>query len=518
MVFRFRIHAGLASLLVFVAMGTLVACGDRGDGLNNVLGGAGESCTKTADCESGLKCVNLVCQQAGAECPGNQDCSGLECGPDPVCSESCGTCGGGESCQAGQCVEGPCEPDCSGLECGNGGCPDQPDACGTCSDGFTCDAGECSAVGPDCPVDKDCTGLESGPDLVCGESCGTCFGQDECVDGQCECQPDCVGKECGNDGCGGSCGSCNAGWVCDSGKCIDICTDTCASKGWECDEVCEESCGTCWGQDECVNGQCVCQPNCAGQECGDDGCGGSCGNCGQDEECDAQGQCVPSTGLVWKPIPGGTFTMGCSPNDGKCGNNEKPAHSVTLSAFEILETEVTEAQYEAVTGEDPSCDYSGGGGADSPVECIDWYDAKAFCEAVGGRLCTEAEWEYAARGGTTTPYYCGDSSSCLDGIAWYNSNSWGHKHDVKGKAPNPYGLYDMLGNVWEWTADWYDDDYYDVSPANNPNGPNSGSFRVVRGGFFGFAGGGLRVSRRVYYGPSVDAATLGGRCCKSIDE
>ena len=104
MEFQFRIHMWLASLLVLVAMGTVVACGGSDDGSNNVLGGAGESCTKTADCESGLKCVALVCQQAGAECPGDKDCSGLECGPDPVCGESCGTCGGSETCQSGQCM------------------------------------------------------------------------------------------------------------------------------------------------------------------------------------------------------------------------------------------------------------------------------------------------------------------------------------------------------------------------------------------------------------------------------
>ena len=118
--------------------------------------------------------------------------------------------------------------------------------------------------------------------------------------------------------------------------------------------------------------------------------------------------------LKWISIPGGTFQMGCSPNDDNCSSDESPVHQVTISAFEMLETEVTEGQYEAERGENPSYNYGAGGGIDNPVESVDWSEAKAFCEAIGGRLPTEAEWEYAARGGTTTRYYCGDDSSCLD--------------------------------------------------------------------------------------------------------
>jgi formylglycine-generating enzyme required for sulfatase activity len=344
------------------------------------------------------------------------------------------------------------------------------------------------------------------------------------------CVPLCDGKLCGDNGCGGLCGECEAGEVCTpEGSCeVPSCSGLCNDEGPDmdgngdpdcaCDEDCFDS-GNCCGDicDACPDLAGCCVPQCEDKECGEDGCGGSCGACALDEECNGQGQCVNPYGLVWKPIPGGTFTMGCSPGDGDCGNAEKPAHSVTLSAFEMLETEVTEGQYEAVTGEDPSCDFNGGGGANSPVECVNWNEAKAFCEAVGGRLCTEAEWEYAARGGTTTKYYCGDNASCLGGIAWYDDNSGSHKHNVKGKSPNGYGLYDMLGNVFEWTADWYSSSYYSVSPANNPNGPNGGSVRVNRGGCLGCYGGTLRVSNRTGVDPSYSYADQGGRCCRSVE-
>ncbi len=187
----------------------------------------------------------------------------------------------------------------------------------------------------------------------------------------------------------------------------------------------------------------VCVPACDGKECGENGCGGVCGTCTGDKLC-IDGSCM---GCGWIPIPAGTFQMGCSPNDSGCTSKEEPSHAVTLSAFEMLETEVTEAQYLAVMGTNPSCNYNEGGGPDNPVECVTWFNAKAFCEAVGGRLPTEAEWEYAARGGTTTKYYCGDLVSCLTGIAWYGLNSDGKLHSVKGKTANAYGLYDMLGNV-----------------------------------------------------------------------
>jgi formylglycine-generating enzyme required for sulfatase activity len=276
---------------------------------------------------------------------------------------------------------------------------------------------------------------------------------------------------------------------------------------------------------ECPAGQ-----NCTGLECGSDPvCGESCGNCSGYEVCD-QGQCVESGGLVWIPIPGGTFIMGCSPGDEDCDIDEYPPHEVTVSSFEMLETEVTEIQYWSVAGENPSCLF-GFDGPHTPVECIDWYEAKAFCEALGGgRLCTEAEWEYAARGGTTTKYYCGDDSSCLDDIAWWWSNSsYGpqfgrQKHEVKGKEPNDYGLYDMLGNVAEWVEDCWHNDYdlnddgegdWDVGYPAWMADCSSGS-RVVRGSYFLAFASHLRMSHRGGNEPSfASQGAVGFRCCKS---
>jgi formylglycine-generating enzyme required for sulfatase activity len=227
-------------------------------------------------------------------------------------------------------------------------------------------------------------------------------------------------------------------------------------------------------------------------------------------------------GLTWVPIAGGTFPMGCSVGDAACVgvSRENPRHAVAVRSFAILETEVTEAQYAALMdGADPSCDYGGGGGADSPVECVTWHAARTFCQRAGGRLCSEAEWEYAARGGTTTVYACGDEPSCLDGFAWYSANSGGHKHDVKtGVSPNGYGLYDLYGNVWEWVEDdWHGS--YDGAPADGTawvDVPRA-TYRVFRGGSFDYTAVFLRASTRVVDAPGGSAGSLGFRCCRSSD-
>jgi formylglycine-generating enzyme required for sulfatase activity len=215
--------------------------------------------------------------------------------------------------------------------------------------------------------------------------------------------------------------------------------------------------------------------------------------------------------LPWVALPAGTFTMGCSPEDANCEDPEKPAHTVTLAAFELMATEVTEGQYEAVLGLTPACSYSGGG-PDFPVECVYWAEAKAFCEAVGGRLPTEAEWEYAARAGTTTKYPCGDDPSCLGDLAWYSANSDAKKQPVKGRAANAFGLYDMLGNVWEYTADWYE--LYEGQPQTNPQGPETGVNRAMRGGGFSFGADSLRVSNRGAIFPTDYAHYVGFRCAR----
>ena len=198
--------------------------------------------------------------------------------------------------------------------------------------------------------------------------------------------------------------------------------------------------------------------------------------------------------LTWVAIPAGHFEMGCSENDDQCGDAERPVHTATIAAFSMTDTEITQAQYEAVIGSNPSVFF---GCAECPVDSVLWAEAKAFCEAVGARLPTEAEWEYAARGGTTTRYPCGDDPACLDGLAWYFDNSNNATHPAGMKAANPFGLYDMLGNVWEWLEDCWHDDYTGDPPGDGSAWVEANcELRVVRGGSWGMQARGLRVSNR----------------------
>ena len=132
---------------------------------------------------------------------------------------------------------------------------------------------------------------------------------------------------------------------------------------------------------------------------------------------------------------------------------------------------------------------------------------------------TEAEWEYAARGGTVTDYYCGDDQDCLDEIAWYRGNSDKRVHPVRGKMANAYNLYDMLGNVWEWTADCYDEGYYGYSPLANPKGPEGSGIRVKRGGDFEGDGRFIAVTYRDgYHAPSFAMDDVGFRCARPLSD
>ncbi len=192
----------------------------------------------------------------------------------------------------------------------------------------------------------------------------------------------------------------------------------------------------------------------------------------------------PKDGLKYIWIPPGNFQMGCSPGDSDCGSDEKPAHPVTLSkGFWIGQTEVTVGAYKRFahqTGRKmpPAPRFNSGWGNEAmPMVRISWNDAQVYCKWAGGRLPTEAEWEYAARGGNTAACY-----GPLDKVAWHLDNSGHQPHVVGQKSANGLGLFDTLGNVWEWVNDWYDEKYYQKSPAKDPPGPTSGEFRVLRGG------------------------------------
>jgi len=197
------------------------------------------------------------------------------------------------------------------------------------------------------------------------------------------------------------------------------------------------------------------------------------------------------TNMVW--VEGGTFQMGS--NSGV--DDEKPVHTVTVRGFWMGKYEVTQAEYRRVMGTNPSnfkCD-------DCPVERVSWEDAAEYARRVGGRLPTEAEWEYAARGGNKSHGYRYSGSDTLDEVGWYDNNSGSETHPVGQKKPNELGLYDMSGNVKEWCADSYGSNYYSKSPVNNPQGPQSTWSRVLRGGSWSGSVNGCRVS---YRGLNVD--------------
>jgi formylglycine-generating enzyme required for sulfatase activity len=200
---------------------------------------------------------------------------------------------------------------------------------------------------------------------------------------------------------------------------------------------------------------------------------------------------------VWIPLA--TYRMGClgpvSEGSEECLGNELPRHSITLTkGFWIGQTLVTQAAYKKVMG----ASAASSGGDQLPVDTASWDAAKAFCERVGMRLPTEAEWEWAARGGIAAERY-----GPLDRIAWYRGNSGGKMHPVAQKQPNPNGLYDMLGNVWEWVEDWYGP-YRQVRPccddpaeaAVDPKGPATGQYHVLRGGSWHDFSADVRMSLR----------------------
>lgn len=199
-------------------------------------------------------------------------------------------------------------------------------------------------------------------------------------------------------------------------------------------------------------------------------------------------------------VEGGGYWMG-----GDIFDNEKPIHEVKLSTFAIGQTEVTQELWEAVMGSNPSCMK----GLKLPVETVSWNDCQTFISKLNQltgeqfRLPTDAEWEYAARGGNQSKGYKYSGSKNLDDVAWYMSNSSEtHEHEVATKAPNELGLYDMSGNVLEWCQDWYDRSYYSSSPINNPTGPTSGSYRVLRGGSWNDLSSCCRVAYRDCSSPS----------------
>jgi formylglycine-generating enzyme required for sulfatase activity len=222
-----------------------------------------------------------------------------------------------------------------------------------------------------------------------------------------------------------------------------------------------------------------------------------------------------SIGMKLVLIPKGTFTMG-SPIEEKGRFGHEEQHEVTISQdYYLGVTEVTQAQYEKMMGKNPSY-FQGAkvGNANTalPVENVSWDDAVEFCKKLSDlpeekkagrvyRLPTEAEWEYACRSGSKSAYSFGESSKSLGDYAWFDENSNGQTHPVGQKKPNAWGLYDMLGNVWEWCSDWYGE--YPKGAVSDPTGPIKGSDRVLRGGGWYDGAAYCRPADRVGLVPSL---------------
>jgi formylglycine-generating enzyme required for sulfatase activity len=245
-----------------------------------------------------------------------------------------------------------------------------------------------------------------------------------------------------------------------------------------------------------------------------------------------------SIGMKFVLIPPGEFLMGSPPSEKYRGADELQHRVRITKAFHLGAYEVTQAQYQRVTGSNPSWFSPGGGGkneladtADTsgfPVERVSWDDAVAFLQKLSAspeekaaghayRLPTEAEWEYAARAGTTTAWSFGDRELVLSNFAWWLASSESKTHWVGSRRPNAFGLSDVHGNVWEWCADWYCADYYQQSPLADPTGPPDGQHRVLRGGSWGSDRAEyFRCAFRHHFPPRLRLAYRGFRVARTL--
>ena len=413
------------------------------------------------------------------------------------------------------CYPGACE----GKECGLNDCGV---SCGECSvlygPQYQCLDGTCACI-PDC-ADNQCG------DDGCGGFCGLCPWQlDVCVDGVCDCDPDCAGLQCGDDGCGGSCGECFDGYDCDAGV------------------SCE------WGETKCGGTQCPEMP-------------GYAVTCNAQEHCEYTN--IDTTGWrqwdVWVYVAPGSFMMGSPDDEEGHGTDEAPVHPVTIShGYFVGKYEIAVEQYkECTAAESGRCtlpstsDWDGNAWGtnywqemvdpddvanvmherlDHPQNGLTWHQAKDFCAWVtpGGRLPSEAEWEYAATGPVHLKYPWGNDPdpTCDNQTAVFNEAGGPGGFGCGGGGTSPVGsktagaswcgAYDMSGNLWEWNEDWYHDTF-----TNAPDDGSSwdsqvgaGPGRVVRGG--GFDGGtalSLRSAQRSSLEPDKRYAHHGARCLR----
>jgi formylglycine-generating enzyme required for sulfatase activity len=243
---------------------------------------------------------------------------------------------------------------------------------------------------------------------------------------------------------------------------------------------------------------------------------------------------VNSIGMRLNLVKPGAFLMGSPTEEAGRPDDEQPQHSVEITRpFYLGVYPVTQAEYVQVTGQNPSWFSKEGGGKNRvegldtsrfPVEQVSWNEAVAFCEALNRldakkptgwkyALPTEAQWEYACRAGVTTPYFFGDADD-LGKYAWYGVNAEGRTHKVGTRTPNPWGLFDMNGNVWQWCADWHSKDYYARSPQKDPQNSENGRLaRVSRGGSWSGGAEWCRAAARSAQAPGTRLNWVGLRVC-----
>ena len=226
-------------------------------------------------------------------------------------------------------------------------------------------------------------------------------------------------------------------------------------------------------------------------------------------------------------IPGGSFLMGAT--DGE--EDERPIHNVLVNSFYLSKYEITLKQWKDLMGTEPVHEENNRYfkmGNRFPVVNVNWYEAKEFIAKLndvighGFRLPTEAEWEYACRAGSKTKFSHGQLKMGLSQYAWYYDNAFKkgemYPHEVGTRKPNKFGLYDMMGNVYEWCFDWYGRNYYAESQVQNPQGPVYGSSKVVRGGDWARTDYFLRVTSRRYYSPHYRDVNVGFRLARNVEK